>query len=43
MEVEVCWLLQWGSVPRMLGVWWNGWEKRVQERGVFWEVEERPG
>ena len=43
MEAEVCWLLQWRSVPCMLGVWWSVWEERVQGREVFWEVEERPG
>ena len=25
----------------VLGVWWNVWEERAQELGVFWEVEER--
>ena len=42
MEAGVCWLLQWRSVPCVLGVWWNVWEERVQGQGVFWEVEERP-
>ena len=41
MEAEVCWLLQWRSVPCML--WWSVWEERAQGREVFGEVEERPG
>ena len=33
-------LLQWRSVPCVLGVWSNAWEETVPELGVFWEVEE---
>ena len=42
MQGAVCGLLQWRSVPCVLGGWWSAWEETVLESEVFWEAEERP-